>query len=78
MKRVGSRAAAGLAALVVSVSLLGTSPTPATAIRDRDCSDFSTWRQAQKFFKRHGGTRRHDPHRLDADHDGIACEELLN
>lgn len=47
---------------------------PATA-GDKDCSDFRTWRQAQNFYKKHGGPRR-DPHRLDADRDGIACEDL--
>ena len=47
---------------------------PAGAFVDRDCSDFSTHRQAQRFFERHHPRR--DPHRLDADHDGIACESL--
>jgi hypothetical protein len=47
---------------------------PAAAFRDRDCSDFSTQRQAQHFYKTHNPGR--DPHRLDADHDGIACEDL--
>jgi hypothetical protein len=47
---------------------------PAAAFVDRDCSDFSTHRQAQRFFERHNPRR--DPHRLDADHDGIACEDL--
>jgi hypothetical protein len=47
---------------------------PAGAFRDRDCSDFSTHRQAQKFFKHHNPRR--DPHRLDGDDDGIACEDL--
>ena len=42
---------------------------------DRDCGDFPTWRQAQDFFEAAGGPAR-DPHRLDADHDGIACESL--
>jgi micrococcal nuclease len=42
---------------------------------DKDCSDFRSWRAAQSFYKRHGGPRR-DPHRLDADRDGIACESL--
>jgi len=42
---------------------------------DKDCADFGTWRQAQNFYKGHGGPKR-DPHRLDADHDGIACESL--
>jgi hypothetical protein len=41
---------------------------------DKDCSDFPTQKAAQKYFKKHGGPR-HDPSRLDADHDGIACED---
>lgn len=49
-------------------------PTIGNASRiDRDCSDFASWRQAQRFFERNG---RHDPHRLDRDGDGIACEFL--
>lgn len=40
---------------------------------DRDCSDFSSWREAQEFYERN---RVGDPHRLDADRDGIACESL--
>ena len=50
-------------------------PGDALALRDRDCSDFDTQRQAQRFFRRHGGPRR-DPHNLDGDNDGIACESL--
>jgi hypothetical protein len=48
--------------------------SPATAA-DKDCSDFRSWRAAQNFYKSHGGPRR-DPHRLDGDDDGIACESL--
>jgi hypothetical protein len=44
-----------------------------TSAADRDCPDFATQRKAQFFFLNHGGPRR-DPHRLDADNDGIACE----
>lgn len=33
------------------------------------------WRQAQSFYKQHGGPKK-DPHRLDGDDDGIACEAL--
>lgn len=43
---------------------------------DVDCPDFSTHAQAQSFFKGTGGSRTNDPYRLDADHDGIACESL--
>jgi hypothetical protein len=61
-----------IAALVVTAGLL-VAASPAAAFVDRDCSDFPTQRAAQKYFHRHGGPR-HDPSRLDADHDGIACE----
>jgi len=40
---------------------------------DKDCKHFKSRRQAQRFFKRNGGPRE-DPHRLDADNDGKACE----
>ena len=63
-----------LIAVAVVVTALAVPAAPATAA-DKDCSDFSSWRAAQKFYKRHGGPR-YDPHRLDADHDGIACESL--
>jgi Excalibur calcium-binding domain len=46
----------------------------AVAFRDRDCSDFRTHAQAQRFFERHNPAR--DPHRLDGDDDGSACESL--
>lgn len=62
----------GLFAAIVAFAL--ALPAGATA-GDKDCSDFSTWRQAQNFYIKHGGPKR-DPHRLDADDDGIACESL--
>jgi hypothetical protein len=40
---------------------------------DRDCSDFTNQREAQSFFDAAGPG---DPHRLDADDDGVACEPL--
>jgi micrococcal nuclease len=42
---------------------------------DRDCKDFRTHAEAQAFFIAAGGPAM-DRHRLDADHDGIACETL--
>jgi hypothetical protein len=38
---------------------------------DRDCSDFRTRDEAQAFFRAAGPG---DPHRLDRDGDGRACE----
>jgi len=42
---------------------------------DRDCKDFSSHKQAQKFYVAAGGPVR-DPHHLDQDRDGKACEML--
>lgn len=60
---------------VTSVVAAQAAPmTGATAYRaDRDCGDFATQAAAQRFFLDHGGPQS-DPHRLDADGDGIACE----
>ncbi len=40
---------------------------------DKDCGDFSTQAEAQQFFEAAGSG---DPHRLDSDGDGVACESL--
>jgi len=40
---------------------------------DMDCSDFETQPEAQAFFERH---QPGDPHNLDGDSDGQACESL--
>lgn len=42
---------------------------------DRDCSDFDSRKEAQAFYEAAGGPVK-DPHRLDPDRDGIACESL--
>ena len=62
-----------LAPLLIAAGLAGFS-SPAAAIADRDCGDFDTQRAAQRFFLNHHPKK--DPHRLDADGDGRACESL--
>ncbi|MDA1279534.1 MAG: excalibur calcium-binding domain-containing protein [Chloroflexi bacterium] len=42
---------------------------------DRNCSDFTDWLTAQEFFLAAGGPTD-DPHRLDGNNDGIACQSL--
>jgi hypothetical protein len=42
------------------------------AAQDLDCADFATHEEAQAVLAADPG----DPHRLDGDHDGIACESL--
>lgn len=40
---------------------------------DKDCADFLTHAKAQSFFESEGPG---DPHGLDRDDDGVACETL--
>src|SRR5664279_2850383 len=55
----------GMTVLLVS----GPTPSPAAA-RDYDCADFANQAEAEEYLL------PGDPYRLDADSDGIACEDL--
>lgn len=55
-----------------SVAVLLLAAPPASA-QDRDCSDFSSQSEAQDFYQQAGPG---DPHGLDADGDGRACDSL--
>lgn len=57
-----------LALAVPALALLGQAPAAAV---DRDCGDFATQAAAQAFYLANGPG---DPHRLDADGDGVVCE----
>ena len=46
-----------------------------TSFVDKNCSDFTTQKAAQEFYISAGGPNK-DPHRLDSDKDGKACEDL--
>ncbi|HEX8860141.1 MAG TPA: excalibur calcium-binding domain-containing protein [Actinomycetes bacterium] len=59
--------------LAVSAALLALGATPAFAA-DKDCKDFSSQAAAQAYFEAHGGSPSNNVDRLDADHDGQACE----
>lgn len=50
-----------------------TSGPGETSVEDRNCSDFDTQPEAQRFFERH---QPGDPHGLDGNGDGQACESL--
>ena len=45
---------------------------------DRDCGDFSTQQDAQDYFDDQGGDETNNVDNLDADGDGIACEDLAS
>lgn len=51
-------------------SVAASSPAPVATASDYDCSDFATQEEAQEYLE------PGDPYRLDADNDGIACEDL--
>jgi Excalibur calcium-binding domain len=57
-------------ALVVLVALVACAAFPAGAAADYDCADFATQEEAQEHLL------PGDPDGLDADNDGIACEDL--
>ena len=42
-----------------------------SSVEDKDCSDFDTQAEAQRFFEAH---QPGDPHNLDGNGDGEACE----
>jgi endonuclease YncB( thermonuclease family) len=60
-----------LALAVVALGLVTVTQAPASAFSDRDCGDFPSQAAAQNFFLQAGAG---DPHRLDDDGDGVACE----
>lgn len=68
---VATLLAATLAVLLPSAAF--AAPASVTAVADRDCGDFASQAAAQHFFLANGGPRS-DPHRLDDEGDGIACE----
>ena len=62
--------------IIVIVAFAGWWIFDVLSFKDRDCSDFSTQKEAQKFFESEKGLRDKDPHGLDRDNDGVACESL--
>ena len=60
-------------AVLIAAAALGIAAAPASAYDAKDCSDFPTQKAAQKWFKHHNP--KADPSGLDADHDGVACED---
>ena len=71
-KTTFSAALAALLGLVATMLVSFSAPAGATFV-DRDCGDFPSQAAAQNFFLANGGPAN-DPHRLDDEGDGIACE----
>jgi endonuclease YncB( thermonuclease family) len=62
--------ALGASVVIVAVSL----PVSAAERADKDCADFNSQQAAQDFFESNNPSQ--DPHYLDGDNDGKACETL--
>jgi excalibur calcium-binding domain-containing protein len=58
------------AALLAMTAVVLLAPSSTLAGTDYDCSDFANQAEAQEYLL------PGDPYRLDADNDGIACEDL--
>jgi hypothetical protein len=71
MRSIKARAVIATAATALTMAV-GAAPVGAND--PKDCSDFNTHKQAQKWFKHHHP--HSDPAGLDSDHDGKACEDL--
>jgi endonuclease YncB( thermonuclease family) len=72
MRHVFRRALA-TSVVAMTVTATGTMSLSPAHAADKDCGDFASQKAAQIFFLEHGGPDK-DPHRLDQDGDGIACE----
>jgi hypothetical protein len=59
-----------LSALLAIIGVAFLVPSSAAAATDYDCADFANQAEAQGYLL------SGDPYRLDADNDGIACEDL--
>lgn len=42
---------------------------------DKDCDDFTSQKEAQKYFEGDGGSKSNNVDRLDRNRNGIACED---
>ncbi len=65
-----------LATALLAITAMLAVAAPVLGRQERDCDHFSTQRQAQRYFERHGGSPSNNVDRLDADGDGRACESL--
>ena len=62
--------------MCVATTLLLLLILPLASAQDRNCSDYNSQAEAQQFFESMCGPQN-DPNELDADSDGIACEEYF-
>ncbi|WP_142828401.1 excalibur calcium-binding domain-containing protein [Planococcus soli] len=57
-----------------SFLLLGSALNVGAVENDRNCDDFSSHEEVMAFWYENGYSAENDPHDLDRDNDGLACE----
>lgn len=62
-----------LAGVMTGLALMALFASPVLA-QDRDCRDFASQAAAQAYFRANGGSPTNNVDRLDANHNGVACE----
>lgn len=63
-----------LSMVTFSVLFVGSSLSVGAVDNDKDCGDFGSHQEVLDFWFANGYSAENDPHRLDADNDGLACE----
>ncbi|TWT25096.1 LPXTG cell wall anchor domain-containing protein [Planomicrobium sp. CPCC 101110] len=63
-----------LSMVTFSVLFVGSSLSVGAENHDKDCGDFGSHEEVLEFWFANDYSAENDPHRLDADADGLACE----
>ena len=64
-----------VAIIIIAIFVFKKEKNSNSIVNDKNCPDFATHAQAQKFYEDNGGPAK-DPYHLDRDRDGRACETL--
>ena len=57
-------------------TVVGVYRTAYSFTSDKNCVDFKTQLEAQRYFESNGGGKNNNFNDLDRDHDGVACKDL--
>lgn len=64
-----------VAIILIAIFAFHKKKSSNSVANDKNCTDFATHAQAQKFYEDNGGPAK-DIYHLDRDRDGNACESL--
>lgn len=61
--------------VVIGLSGIGAVREGSVSAQDRNCENFFSQQEAQAYFESGGGSPSYNFNNLDADHDGMACDD---